>query len=90
MNVDETQIDEENVPRGAGLAHCAACDAVGYQEDRFCAACGTRMPGARPRIRPSAECDVCGTAARHPVTFFCTQCGADIRADLRAAHEHGE
>lgn len=90
MKVNENQIEGNEPPHATGLAHCAACDAVGYQDDRFCAACGTRMPGGRLRVRSTAECDVCGKTARHPVTFFCTRCGADIRAGVRATHEPGE
>lgn len=51
--------------QGKGVFCCPACGAYAYRHDRYCACCGTSLHLREPR-------------ARHPVAFFCTQCGGGL------------
>lgn len=55
---------DSNVP---SLATCAACGVFAYPGDRFCACCGAQLIQA---------CSQCGVPLAHPVSNYCTACGA--------------
>lgn len=67
-NGTEEAAAPQSAPRkggGEGMLSCPACGAYAYRHDRYCACCGTPLYPCEPRDR-------------HPVAFFCTQCGGGL------------
>ncbi len=50
---------------GIGGAQCPVCRAWTYDDDLFCACCGTPLTEG-------------GIRSRHPVSIYCTQCGISL------------
>ncbi len=56
------------------LRICGDCGTACYPEDAFCPSCGGAI---------NAHCTTCGASPEHPISRFCTKCGARMRTQLR-------
>ncbi|MBL0331378.1 MAG: hypothetical protein IPP65_00790 [Chlorobi bacterium] len=68
--MERTQVNLNELP------HCPKCELFGYANDKYCVNCGQLMILSKNSL---LECSICKELALHPITFYCTRCGKELK-----------
>lgn len=61
-----------------GIPICCYCGTAGYRGEQFCPRCGGQFQYHQTQQHSQQRCPACGAVVRHPIAFFCTECGSEL------------